>query len=213
MPDTLDYRSITAMLRTAAERIKENRSHLSELDSATGDGDHGTAVSKVADAMTSTIEKDDRGDVKKLLKDVAWAAMSTDAGSTSPLYGSFFLGISEGTPADGPIDCAAYATMLESGVAKLRKNTRAEPGNKTMLDALLPAVDAVRAAANDGKNLEQALADGAGAAVDGAEATKEMKATFGRARNIGERSIGHVDPGAASMSILFTGLKEGLHNA
>lgn len=103
--------------------------------------------------------------------------------------------------------------MLESGVAKLRKNTRAEPGNKTMLDALLPAVDAVRAAANDGKNLEQALADGAGAAVDGAEATKEMKATFGRARNIGERSIGHVDPGAASMSILFTGLKEGLHNA
>lgn len=201
------------MLRTAAERIKENRSHLSELDSATGDGDHGTAVSKVADAMTSTIEKDDRGDVKKLLKDVAWAAMSTDAGSTSPLYGSFFLGISEGTPADGPIDCAAYATMLESGVAKLRKNTRAEPGNKTMLDALLPAVDAVRAAANDGKNLEQALADGAGAAVDGAEATKEMKATFGRARNIGERSIGHVDPGAASMSILFTGLKEGLHNA
>ena len=212
MPDTLDYRSITAMLRTAAERLKQNRAHLSELDSATGDGDHGTAVSKVADAITTTIDKDGGDDVKKLLKDVAWAAMSTDAGSTSPLYGSFLLGISEAVPEDGPIDCAAYAAMLESGVTKLRKNTRAEPGNKTMLDALLPAVAAVRAAADGGKSLGEALADGAGAAVDGAEATKDMKATFGRAKNIGERSIGHVDPGAASMSILFTGLKEGLHN-
>ena len=212
MPETLGYEDVAAMLLAAAERIKENRAYLSELDSATGDGDHGTAVSKVATAITETVQKNDGTCVKALLKDVGWAAMSTDAGSTSPLYGSFLIGISEATPEDGPIDCPTLAAMFESGCAKLRKNTKAELGNKTMIDALLPAVEAIRAAADRGKDIAEALADGAEAAIQGAEATKEMKATFGRAKNIGERSIGHLDPGATSMSILFTGLKEGLHN-
>ena len=212
MSESLDFQGLTAMLLTAAERIKENRAYLSELDSATGDGDHGTAVSKVAGAIAEAIEKDESNSAKKLLKAVGWAAMSTDAGSTSPLYGSFFMGMSEAAPEEGPMDCATVAAMLEAGVAKLRQNTRAQVGDKTMIDALVPAVEAIRAAADGGKELAEALADGADAAVKGAAATKEMKAAFGRAKNIGERSIGHVDPGATSMSILFTGLKEGLTN-
>jgi len=198
------------MLLAAAEKTRAARAYLSELDSATGDGDHGTAISKVAAAITATVEKDEGDDLKKLLKDVAWAVMSTDAGSTSPLYGSFFLGLSDAAPEAGPIDGAAFVAMLESGVAKLRKNTKAQPGDKTMLDALLPAVEAIRSAVDQGKDLTDAMAEGAAAAVNGAEATREMKAAFGRAKNIGERSIGHLDPGATSMSILFTGLKEGL---
>lgn len=212
MPETVDYDSVVTMLRTAAARLKENRDHLSKLDSATGDGDHGTAIAKVADAITTTIDQNEDGDLKKLLKAIGWAAMSTDAGSTSPLYGSLFMGMSETTPEEGPIDCAIWTTMLESGVAKLRKNTRAEVGSKTMIDTLVPALAAIRAAADAGETIEAAMIAGADAAAKGAESTKDLQATFGRAKNIGERSIGHVDPGATSMSILFAGLKEGLQN-
>jgi len=211
MSAIVDYDSVAAMLKTAAAKLKDNRGHLSKLDSATGDGDHGTAVSKVADAITDTIDKDGSGDLKKLLKAIGWAAMSTDAGSTSPLYGSFFMGMSEAA-GDGALDCAAFTAVLESGVAKLRKNTRADVGDKTMIDAIAPAMAAIRSAADQGKSLLEALSLGADAAASGAESTKDMQATFGRAKNIGERSIGHVDPGAASMALLFTGLKEGLEN-
>jgi len=210
MSERVDYNSVVAMLQTAAGKIKENRDHLSQLDSATGDGDHGTAVAKVADAINATIEKDESKELKKLLKDIGWAAMSTDAGSTSPLYGSLFMGMSDAVPEEDAIDCQAFAAILESGIAKLRKNTKAEVGDKTMIDAIVPAMAAIRSAADAGKNILDALTDGSEAAAKGAETTKEMQATFGRAKNIGERAIGHVDPGAASMAILFDGLKEGL---
>lgn len=210
MSETLNYDSVVVMLKCAAEMIKQARDHLSQLDSATGDGDHGTAVSKVADAITATIEKDASGNLKKLFKDIGWAAMSTDAGSTSPLYGSLFIGMSEAVPEEGPIDCPAFTAILESGVAKLRRNTKAEVGGKTMIDAIVPAIQAIRTAADEGKGILETLTLGANAAVKGAESTKDMQATFGRAKNIGERSKGHVDPGAVSMSILFTGLRKGL---
>ena len=210
MKETVDYDSVVAMLRTAAGELIENREHLSRLDSATGDGDHGTAVAKVGKAINETIEKDEGQDLKKLLKDMGWAVMGTDAGSTSPLYGSLFVGMSEATPDEGPIDCAAFVGMIDAGIAKLRKNTPADVGGKTMIDTLVPALDAIRSAAETQTCILEVLTAGADAAVKGAESTKEMKATFGRAKNIGERSIGHVDPGATSMAILITGLKKGL---
>jgi phosphoenolpyruvate---glycerone phosphotransferase subunit DhaL len=212
MADNVDYEGVVRMLKTAAEKIKANRDHLSKLDSATGDGDHGTAVFKVAEAITNTIAKDNSRNLKKLLKDIGWAAMSTDAGSTSPLYGSLFMGMSEAIADNALLDCKAFVSMMEAGLAKLRKNTKAEVGCKTMIDTLVPAMTALRGAADSGKNIAQALSEGADAAVKGAESTKEMKATFGRAKNIGERSIGHVDPGATSMSLLFIGMKEGYQN-
>ncbi len=210
MSETVNYDSVVTMLTTVANKLKDNRDHLSQLDSATGDGDHGTAIAKVADAIVATIEKDESKELKKLLKDIGWAAMSTDAGSTSPLYGSLFMGMSEAVPEEGAIDCAAFATIMESGIAKLRKNTKAEVGCKTMIDTIVPAMAAIRASADGGKNILEALTDGAEAADKGAESTKDMLATFGRAKNIGERARGHIDPGATSMAILFTGLKEGL---
>jgi phosphoenolpyruvate---glycerone phosphotransferase subunit DhaL len=162
----------------------------------------------VADAVAGTIEKDGSRDIAKLLRDMGWAVMATDAGSTSPLYGSLFTGMSEKAAGAEALDATGFAAMLEQGVASLRKNTRAEVGGKTMIDALVPAVAAIRAAVDSGRSLAQALAEGADAAVKGAESTRNMKALFGRARNIGERSIGHLDPGAASMSLLFVGMAE-----
>lgn len=211
MPDTVDYASFTGMLKTAADKIITNRDYLSKLDAATGDGDHGTAMSKVANAITATIEAHEGSDLKKLLKAIGWAAMSTDAGSTSPLYGSLFVGMSEAVPEESTaLDCQTFVSVMESGAAKLRKNTKAEVGDKTMIDTLVPALAALRAAADSGKAINEALADAESAAAAGAESTKDLRATFGRAKNIGERSIGHVDPGATSMSILFSAFKEGL---
>ncbi len=210
MPEIINYDGMVAMLSAAAGKIKANRDYLSRLDSATGDGDHGTAVFKVAEAILGTIASDQGKDLKKLLKDIGWAVMSTDAGSTSPLYGSLFMGMSEA--ADTSLDCRGFISMMENGVAKLRKNTQAEVGGKTMIDTIVPAMTALRTAVDSGKNMSAALTECADAAVKGAESTKDMKATFGRAKNIGERSIGHVDPGATSMSLLFVGLKEGYQN-
>ncbi len=209
MPDSIDYAILVRILRAVAERLKANRDYLSKLDSATGDGDHGMAVYKVAEAITATLDKDGGKDITTLLNDIGWAVMSTDAGSTSPLYGSLFIGMSEGINGTGPLDGAAFVNMLDQGVAKLRKNTKAEVGGKTMIDSLVPAMAALHSAVEAGKGLAQALSEAAEAAVKGAESTKAMKATFGRAKNIGERSIGHVDPGATSMSLVFTGIREG----
>jgi dihydroxyacetone kinase-like protein len=210
----IDYAVLSRMLLAAAARIRDGRDRLSELDAATGDGDHGTAMTKVAEAVTQTVEAYGGTDASALLSDIGWAVMGTDAGSTSPLYGSFFLGLGEGVGAGSmPLDGAALAAVIESGVAQLRSNTRAQPGDKTMLDALLPAAEAIRRGAGAGDDPGACLAAGAAAAAQGAEATAGMRAARGRAKNIGERSVGHVDPGAASMALLFAGLEEGYTNA
>ena len=209
MADSVDYACLERMLLTAAEKITSNRDYLSTLDAATGDGDHGTAISKVATAIIATVEKEGNRDIAQLLKDVGWAVMATDAGSTSPLYGSLFIGMSEKAGGNDPLDASGFAEMLEQGAASLRKNTKADLGGKTMIDVLVPAVAAIRAAVDSGRSMGQALSEGAEAATRGAEATRTMKALFGRAKHIGERSIGHIDPGAASMSLLFVGLTEG----
>ena len=210
MPDRIDYNAMTAMLSFVVVRIRNARDELAALDAATGDGDHGAAMCKVADAIEKCIEADDQKQLPVLLSKIGWSVMGVDAGSTGPLYGSLFLGMSEGcTDADG-IDTAGLAAALEQGVAKLRSISKAGTGDKTMIDALLPAVSAVRAAADEGSSAANALAAAAIAAEEGAEQTTHMQAAFGRAKNIGQRSIGHVDPGAASMSLVFAGLKEGL---
>jgi dihydroxyacetone kinase-like protein len=213
MPDQIDYATLTQMLLAAVDRIRREQETLSTLDAATGDGDHGAAMSKVATAIVQTIDAQQEPNIKALLEAIGWAAMGTDAGSTGPLYGSLFIGMSQGADATGPLDAARFATVLEAGLANLRLNTKAQPGDKTMIDALLPAVEALRAAADAGKPPADCLAQAADAATGGAEATRSMRAAFGRAKNLGERSVGHQDPGACSMALVFQGLKQGFQHA
>jgi dihydroxyacetone kinase-like protein len=210
VPDWIDYDTMTGMLSAVIERIRSERDALAALDAATGDGDHGAAMGKVADAVAQCIEVAGDRDLPALLSKIGWAVMGVDAGSTGPLYGSLFLGMSEGCASVGRLDTTGLATVLEHGVAKLRTYSKAEPGDKTLLDALLPAVSAVRAAADEGRSVADALSAAAIAAEQGAERTTQMRAVFGRAKNIGERSVGHVDPGAASMSLVFAGFKKGV---
>ncbi len=209
MPATLDFNGLVAVLRTAAATVKAGADELGRLDSAIGDGDHGVAMTRAMDALVSGIDQCPADNLTKLLQGVAWSVMSIDAGSTGPLMGSLFMGMVEPVGDAAEIDTPLLASMFEAGLAKLRAISKAEVGDKTMIDALVPAVDALNAAAAEGTSADAALAKAAADARAGAEGTKDFQAKFGKARNLGERTIGYQDPGATSTAMLFQGFAEG----
>ena len=200
---SLRYSDVAQMIRAAAAKIRANESHLSKLDSATGDGDHGTTICKVMDAAEAAVAADTSNNIAELLGKVGWDVMCVDGGSAPPLLGSFFTGMGEGTAGKAELDVPALAAALQSGVTAMREHSKAQIGDKTMMDALLPAV-----AACSGNVPAVALRAAADAATRGAEATKEMVAKFGRARNLGDRTKGHQDPGATSVSLIFQAFAE-----
>ncbi len=201
---------LARILHAGATRVKENHELLSRLDAATGDGDHGVTMKRVADVIIESVSDGQSLGIGPLLEQVGWNVMSVDGGSTSPLLGSFFLGMSEGIGGSETVDGCGLATAFEAGLAKLRAQTAAKPGDKTMIDALVPAVDDLRQAANSGEDPATLLARAAEAAERGAESTSELQARFGRARNLGARAIGHVDPGAITIALLFAGFRDGV---
>jgi dihydroxyacetone kinase-like protein len=210
MADTIGIEDICRMIRAAADKIRANRDDLSKLDSAIGDGDHGMTISRAMGIAVKVIEESEQKELKGLLKDVGWGVMGVDGGATGPLLGSFLMGLDNGVGEQDVIDCPTLAAMFEAGLAGVRRQSKAQVGDKTMMDALLPAVDAIRQAADEGKSIKEALQKAAEAAEDGAVSTKEFKARFGRAKNLGDRTIGCQDPGATSMALIFQGFFEGL---
>lgn len=210
---TVAYPALVNMLRQAAQNLKANKDMLSRLDAATGDGDHGATMVRIADAMLDTLRDNVTPAMQPLLEALGWNVMSVDGGSASPLLGSFFMGLAEATDGKEQLDGPTMAKLFEAGQVKMLAQTPAKPGDKTMVDALVPAVAALRAAADSGLSIEQSLAKAALEAALGAQRTSTMQAKFGRARNLGARTIGHVDPGATSIALIFAGLHEGLVNS
>jgi len=207
MAATIGYDGVTKMILSAVEQIRQNHQMLSQLDSATGDGDHGTTMMRTMKAVEDVIRQDSSGDLNKMLTDVAWAVMSSDGGSTSPLLGSFFMGMGEAVAGKSELTCPDMVAMFEEGIRQMHQNSRAKVGDKTMMDALLPAGEALRQKAD--AEIGEALSAAAQAASDGAASTKDLVARFGRARNLGERSRGSQDPGATSISLIFQGFLQG----
>ena len=210
MADTINADVMVAMLQKAIATIRENEQMLCDLDAATGDGDHGAAMVSAVAAADKAIAEWDKASLKSLLHGVGWGMMCIDGGSTGPLWGSLFVGMSKGAGDAEALDCAAMADAFEAGLEKLQKQSKAGVGDKTMMDALIPAVGAIRTAADASASVSDAMSAAATAAADGAAATTDMLAKFGRARNLGDRVIGHVDPGATSMSLLFKAFSEAL---
>jgi len=200
--ETIGYDDVVRMIRIAAAKIQANEKLLSTLDSATGDGDHGTTICKVMDAAVAAASVD-AGSIAELLHRVGWDVMCVDGGSAPPLLGSFFTGMAEGATGTDSLDLAA---AFQGGVKAMREHSQAQIGDKTMMDALLPAV-----AACSGDSPTAALRAAAEAATRGAEATKDMVAKFGRARNLGDRTKGHQDPGATSVAFMFQGFAEAIN--
>lgn len=205
----LEYKDVVAMLRAAAAEVRANHETLSRLDSVGGDGDHGTTMLRCMEAVEKAADDAPGGDLPKLLNDAGWAVMGIDGGATGPLFGSFFMGMSEAAGTAGALDASGLAGLFESGLATVRRRTKAQPGDKTMIDALAPAVEAAKNAAESGATAADALEAAAKAAREGAAATRAMQARFGRAKNIGAQSVGHEDPGAASVACIFNGFYKG----
>jgi phosphoenolpyruvate---glycerone phosphotransferase subunit DhaL len=206
MAETFESGRIVQMLLGATDAIKANHQRLSQLDSVTGDGDHGAAMSRVADSIAGCLAAAEPGEtLRSLLDKVGWAVMGIDGGSTGPLMGSFLSGMAEAVENTPMLDGLALATMFNQGLKKVQELTPAKVGDKTMIDALAPAVERFAAATKAGLPAAVALEQASAAASDGAAATENMRARFGRARNLGDRTLGHVDPGATSIALIFRG--------
>jgi dihydroxyacetone kinase-like protein len=198
--DTLDAATLTDWVREFARLAHEQRDALTRLDAAIGDADHGSNLDRGLTAAVQALESSPPEDPAGVLKTVATTLIKTVGGASGPLYGTLFLraaGALDG--ADG----AALARALRAGVEGVAARGKAEPGDKTMLDALGPAVDALDEALGGGAALGDALRSAAEAAARGRDATVPMVARKGRASYLGERSAGHQDPGATSATLLL----------
>jgi dihydroxyacetone kinase-like protein len=180
-----------------------NRQQLTEMDQAVGDGDFGISLDRGFSAVQTELSANPPADLASAFKNVATVLIKTMGGSSGPLLGTFFLragavcaGKSELAPAD-------VVALFQAGVDGLQQRGKAVVGDKTMLDALIPAVDAMRSAVEAGSGLADILDRGAAAAEAGAQATIAMQARKGRGSYLGERSVGHPDPGAMAAHLLL----------
>jgi phosphoenolpyruvate---glycerone phosphotransferase subunit DhaL len=200
--DGVDTAALEAWVREFARTVTEHRDELTALDSAIGDADHGTNMARGMAAAVAALEEKPPGDPAALLKQVGMTLVSKVGGASGPLYGTFFLRMA-GALGEGPVDGAGFARALRAGLDGVIARGKAEPGDKTMLDALVPACDALDAALADGQPLDAALQAAAEAARAGRDATVPLVARKGRASYLGERSAGHQDPGATSTALLL----------
>jgi dihydroxyacetone kinase-like protein len=200
--DSLDVAALEAWVREFARSIAEHKDELTELDSAIGDADHGANMDRGMSAAVAALEASPPADPAALLKQVGMTLVSKVGGASGPLYGTFFLRMA-GALGPDPADDETFARALRAGLDGVVARGKAEPGDKTMLDALAPACDALDAALAEGRPLGAALTAAAAAAGAGRDATVPLVARKGRASYLGERSAGHQDPGATSTALLL----------
>jgi dihydroxyacetone kinase-like protein len=209
MSETITRDEAIAWLRAFATVAAERRDQLTDLDAAIGDADHGVNMDRGMQAVVAGL--DDRtaeghaasGGLGGLFKTVGMTLVSTVGGAAGPLYGTLFLRLATAAGDRTRLTAAEWAAALAAGVAGVQARGKAEPGDKTMVDALLPAAEALDAAAAAGLPLAEALRRSAEAAERGMQATIPLVARKGRAGYLGERSAGHQDPGATSSWLLL----------
>ena len=199
---SLDAAWARRWIESSAADIAEQRDYLVDLDRAIGDGDHGENMDRGFKAAVEALEQAQPGSVAEVLKTVAKTLMSTVGGAAGPLYGTAFLRASKAA-GDGDLDGAGVAAVIAGALDGIQARGKATAGEKTMVDAWTPALEAARTAAESGSDPAAVLEAAATAAEAGAAATEPLRATKGRASYLGERSIGHLDPGAVSTSLIL----------
>jgi dihydroxyacetone kinase-like protein len=205
---TVDMAALGRWIRGLAHLVGENKELLTRLDAAIGDADHGANMDRGMSAVVAALDEAAAGgsppaDAAALFKTVGMTLVSTVGGASGPLYGTFFLRMAGALGAGDGVDAADFAKALRAGVEGVVQRGRAEAGDKTMFDALAPALDALDAALASGGGLAAALADATVAAENGRDETESMVARKGRASYLGQRSVGHIDPGATSAAMLI----------
>jgi len=199
----LDLALVTAWVREYARVIGEKAQLLTDLDAAIGDADHGINMARGMTAVVAALDESESADMAALCKQVGMTLVKSVGGASGPLYGTFFLRMGTAIGSAESVEAADFAKALRAGVEGVVQRGRAEAGDKTMFDALAPALDALDAALGSGAGLAAALADATVAAEKGRDATESMVARKGRASYLGQRSVGHQDPGATSAAMLI----------
>ena len=189
------------------DRIIENKDFLTDLDREIGDADHGVNMARGFHAVAEKVPSDVE-DIGAVLKKAGMTLLSTVGGASGPLYGTAYMEAGKVAAGKTSLDAEDYKAMLEAAIAGIQKRGKAVKGEKTMLDAILPAYDAYCAAIAAGEEIVPALDKACKAAEEGVEFTKTIIATKGRASYLGERSIGHQDPGATSATMTLEALRD-----
>jgi phosphoenolpyruvate---glycerone phosphotransferase subunit DhaL len=204
VPVTRD--TVLDWMRRFAAEMEEHRGELVRLDTAIGDGDHGTNMDRGMRKALERLDSAEQADSGAVLKTVAMALVSSVGGAAGPLYGTLFLQMGGALAGQEEVDLAGYVEAWKKGLEGVKARGKAEPGDKTMVDVLVPAVEAMEQA----PDLDAALRDAVEAAERGTQATTPMVARKGRASYLGERSKGHQDPGATSTYYLYRSAAEAL---
>jgi dihydroxyacetone kinase-like protein len=205
---TITLDQLIAWLRRFSELVTENRGYLTELDSAIGDADHGANMARGMAAVMDKIDAAPTESADALFKQVGMTLVSSVGGASGPLYGTFFLRFGGTAGGVTELDAAALAGALRAGFDGVIARGKAWLGDKTMVDAMGPAIDAFDTEVAAGADLATTTAGAFAAAEMGRDATEPLVARKGRASYLGDRSAGHLDPGATSSALLFQALAE-----
>lgn len=205
-------KDMIAIVNKMSDIIIENEVPFCELDSAAGDGDFGMSLAKGFKQLKVEWDDLDTDDIGAFLKSCSMVIMEYCGGASGPIWGSAFRGAAKAVKSEEEIDLAQLAELLQCAVTSIQKTGErsfgrgAVVGDKTLIDALVPAADSLSASAAAGEDLIPAMEKAAKAAVEGAEATKKISAKMGRAGTVGDRSIGYPDAGAFGVGVIFTGI-------
>ncbi len=217
MADEVDLGTLVAWLRRFDERVQDERAHLTKLDSAIGDADHGANMARGMAAVRELLDGADtstgEATIGGLFKKAGMTLVSKVGGASGPLYGTFLLRFGSSGGDRTSLDADGLADALDAALGGVVARGKAEAGDKTMVDAIEPAVAAMRDAIDGDQPLAAAVAAAAEAAAAGRDATEPMRARKGRASYLGERSEGHLDPGATSSALLFRALADAVESA
>jgi phosphoenolpyruvate---glycerone phosphotransferase subunit DhaL len=198
----LGREQVIAWLRALRPAYATNRERLTELDAAIGDADHGISMDRGFTAVEGALSDQTPADIGAIFQSVGMVLIRTAGGASGPLYGTFFLRAGTACAGKTELTAADVVTLFQRGIDGIRQRGKAETGDKTMLDAFVPALAAMRQGMDEGLGLAEIMDAGATAAESGMKATIPMQARKGRASYLGPRSIGHQDPGATSAFLL-----------
>lgn len=194
----MDSKKVIEILIKISEKIDKNKEYLTELDAAIGDGDHGLNMSKGFNAVSDKLKAEEDDNIGNILKNTGMTLVSNVGGASGPLYGTAFMKASMALKDKNEIDINDFLSALKLALEGIKSRGKSTEGEKTMIDALSPAIKSMEDSIKNGDSYIEVLEKGKDAALEGVEFTKTIKATKGRASYLGDRSIGHQDPGATS---------------
>lgn len=205
---TIPMKQLQAAIVAACDSIVASEPLLTRIDSIIGDGDHGTGMRDGFTVLKETLIKNEYSDIYALMREAGLALVKTMGGASGVIFGTLFIAGHEGVRGKTDMDADAIIAFFDAGSVSIAKRGRTAPGDKTMLDALLPAVEAMRRRRQETEDVARILEAGYEGALQGVENTKDMISRKGRSKNFREKTLGVPDPGAISVSLFFKGISD-----